>query len=59
VNDDEATADPTRVEQAAEKVAERLQQLGWLEDVARMKREDNDALDVLDGPWLLEVVLKH
>jgi hypothetical protein len=40
--------DPERVEQAAGEIVQRLQQLGWLEELARMKREDSHALDAIE-----------
>ena len=56
---DVPVGDPQRVEQAAEEIAERLRQLGWLEELAKMKREDSDALHAMDGARLLEIVLQH
>lgn len=51
--------DAQRVEQAAEEIAGRLRQLGWLEELAKMKREDSDALHAMDGDQLLEMVLQQ
>lgn len=51
--------DPQRIEQAADGIAGRLRQLGWLEELAKMKREDSDALHAMDGPPLLEMALQR
>jgi len=50
--------EPHRV-QAAEEIAGRLRQLGWIEELAKMTREDCDALQVIDDTRLLEMVLKR
>ena len=44
--------------QAAGEIAGRLRQLGWLEELAKMKRDDSDALQVVDDARLLEMVLQ-
>jgi hypothetical protein len=49
--------EPQRVEQAAEEISERLRQLGWLEELARMKRDESDALQAIDDVRLLEMAL--
>ena len=41
--------DTQRVEQAADEIAERFRQLGWLEELAKMKSEDSVALHAMDG----------
>lgn len=51
--------DPQRVEQAAEEIAGRLRQLGWIEELAKMKREDSDALQAIDDVRLLEMGLQQ
>jgi hypothetical protein len=51
--------DAKQIEQAAEEIAGRLRQLGWLEDLVKMTREDCDALHAMDGGRLLETVLRH
>ncbi len=56
---DVPVGDAESVEQAADEIAERLRQLGWLEELAKMKREDNDALQAMDGARLLEMVLQR
>lgn len=48
--------DPGRI-QAAKEIAGRLRQLGLLEELAKMKREDSDALQVVDDARLLEMAL--
>ncbi len=48
--------DPGRV-QAAREIGERLQHLGWLEELAKMVREGSDALQVVDDARLLDIVL--
>jgi hypothetical protein len=50
--------DPKRVKQAAEEIAEKLRQLGRFEELAKMKREDSDALHAMDGARLLKMVLQ-
>lgn len=47
-----------RVEQAAEEVTRKLRELGWLEELVRMKRENRDALCQIDGTILFEIVLR-
>jgi len=48
-----------RIEQAAEEIARRLRQLGWLEELVKMTREDCDAVHAMDGGRLLEIVFRQ
>jgi len=50
--------DPGRI-QAAKEIAGRLRQLGWLEELAKMRREDSDALQAVDDARLLEMALQR
>jgi hypothetical protein len=56
---DMPAGDHQQIKQAAEEIAERLRQLGWLEELAKMKSEDSDALHAMEGAQLLEVVLQQ
>lgn len=49
--------DPVRI-QAAKEVAGRLLELGWLQELARMRRDDSDAIQSMDNARLLEMVLQ-
>jgi len=51
--------DSRQIEQAANEIAGRLRQLGWLEELAKMNREGSDALDAMDGAQFLEIVLQQ
>ena len=55
----EEPGEPQRVEQAAQEIAGRLRQLGWLEELARMKRDESDALQAIDDVRLFEMVLQN
>ena len=56
---DVPVGDPLRVEQATDGIARRLRQLGWLEELAKMKGEDSDAFHSMDGTLLLEMALQR
>jgi transitional endoplasmic reticulum ATPase len=49
--------EPHRV-QAAEEISGRLRQLGWIEELARMKRDDSNAFQSIEDARLLEMVLQ-
>lgn len=56
--------DAQLLDQASEEIAERLRQLGWFEDLLKMKAEENDALQIIyesaDDARLFEMALqKH
>jgi hypothetical protein len=52
-----AEKDDSRRARAAAEVEGRLRQLGWLEELARMKNEDSDAFQTIDDAQLLEMAL--
>jgi transitional endoplasmic reticulum ATPase len=43
--------------QAAEEIAGRLRELGWIEELVRMRRDDSDAYSSIDDARLLDMVL--
>jgi hypothetical protein len=47
-----------RVERAAEEIARSLRQLGWLESLLELKRNDSDALAQINGTRLFDMVLQ-
>jgi hypothetical protein len=53
--------DPQRIEQAVAEISARLSQLGWLEELAAIKREleDCDPIDTIEHHRLLEMVLQR
>lgn len=50
--------DSERIEEAAQEIVGKLRQLGWLEELARLNRENSEALCQIDGTLLFELVFK-